>query len=119
MSLVQRYDLKVVKYFIVMASIYLVIGTTIGVYIASELAWPFLNDLGTDLPYFQFGRLRPLHTNIVIFAFGGSALAYLLSRTGVQDNDWQALKDFSANVERLEDRDAAPHKRAQRPGEPR
>ncbi|RUM76825.1 MAG: cytochrome-c oxidase, cbb3-type subunit I [Candidatus Thioglobus sp.] len=85
MSLVERYDLKVVKYFIVMASIYLVVGTSIGVYIASELAWPFLNDLGTDLPYFQFGRLRPLHTNSVIFAFGGSALMasafYIVQRT--------------------------------------
>ena len=85
MNLVERYDLKVVKYFIVMAAIYLVVGTSVGVYIASELAWPFLNDLGTDLPYFQFGRLRPLHTNAVIFAFGGSALMasafYIVQRT--------------------------------------
>jgi cytochrome c oxidase cbb3-type subunit 1 len=68
-----------------MASVYLVVGTLLGVYIASELAFPFLNDLGTDLPYFQFGRLRPLHTNTVIFAFGGSALMatafYIVQRT--------------------------------------
>ncbi len=85
MNLTERYDLDVVKWFVIMASVYLVIGTTVGVYIASELAWPFLNDLGTDLPYFQFGRLRPLHTNAVIFAFGGSALMaaafYIVQRT--------------------------------------
>ncbi len=85
MNLSEKYDLGVVKWFTIMASVYLVIGTLLGVYIASELAFPFLNDLGTDLPYFQFGRLRPLHTNTVIFAFGGSALMatafYIVQRT--------------------------------------
>ncbi|MCU7946400.1 MAG: cytochrome-c oxidase, cbb3-type subunit I, partial [Candidatus Thiodiazotropha sp. (ex Cardiolucina cf. quadrata)] len=38
---------------------------------AAELAWPFLN---FDIQYITFGRLRPLHTNAVIFAFGGCAL---------------------------------------------
>jgi cytochrome c oxidase cbb3-type subunit 1 len=85
MNLLKKYDMKVVQWFTVMSSIYLVMGTLLGLYIASELAWPFLNDLGTDLPYFQFGRLRPLHTNTVIFAFGGSALMatafYIVQRT--------------------------------------
>ena len=85
MNLTEKYDLGVVKWFTIMASVYLVVGTLLGVYIASELAFPFLNDLGTDLPYFQFGRLRPLHTNAVIFAFGGSALMatafYIVQRT--------------------------------------
>jgi cytochrome c oxidase cbb3-type subunit 1 len=85
MNLSEKYDLGVVKWFTIMASVYLVVGTLLGVYIASELAFPFLNDLGTDLPYFQFGRLRPLHTNAVIFAFGGSALMatafYIVQRT--------------------------------------
>ncbi len=85
MDLVQKYDLGVVKWFTIMASVYLVVGTLLGVYIAFELAFPFLNHLGTDLPYFQFGRLRPLHTNAVIFAFGGSALMatafYIVQRT--------------------------------------
>jgi cytochrome c oxidase cbb3-type subunit 1 len=85
MNLTQKYDLDVVKWFTIMSSIYLVVGTLLGVYIASELAYPYLNDLGTDLPYFQFGRLRPLHTNAVIFAFGGSALMatafYIVQRT--------------------------------------
>lgn len=85
MNLSEKYDLSVVKWFTIMSSVYLVVGTLIGVYIASELAFPYLNDLGTDLPYFQFGRLRPLHTNAVIFAFGGSALMatafYIVQRT--------------------------------------
>jgi cytochrome c oxidase cbb3-type subunit 1 len=85
MNLTQKYDLDVVKWFTIMSSVYLVVGTLLGVYIASELAYPYLNHLGTDLPYFQFGRLRPLHTNAVIFAFGGSALMatafYIVQRT--------------------------------------
>ncbi len=67
----QKYNFAVVRWFTVMAVVYLVVGALVGVYIASELAWPFLN---FDLPYITFGRLRPLHTNAVIFAFGGCAL---------------------------------------------
>ncbi|WP_428086885.1 cytochrome-c oxidase, cbb3-type subunit I [Candidatus Thioglobus sp.] len=85
MNLTAKYDLGVVKWFTIMSSIYLVVATLLGVYIASELAYPYLNDLGTDLPYFQFGRLRPLHTNAAIFAFGGSALMatafYIVQKT--------------------------------------
>ncbi len=67
----QKYHFGVVRWFSVAAVIYMVVGTFIGVYIASELAWPFLN---FDIPYITFGRLRPLHTNAVIFAFGGCVL---------------------------------------------
>ncbi|MCU7851352.1 MAG: cytochrome-c oxidase, cbb3-type subunit I [Candidatus Thiodiazotropha sp. (ex Monitilora ramsayi)] len=67
----QKYNFDVVRWFTVMATVYLVVGALVGVYIAAELAWPFLN---FDLPYISFGRLRPLHTNAVIFAFGGCAL---------------------------------------------
>jgi len=78
----RKYDLSIVRWFSVMAVVYLVVGTGIGVYIASELAWPFLN---FDIPYITFGRLRPLHTNAVIFAFGGSTLMatayYTVQRT--------------------------------------
>jgi cytochrome c oxidase cbb3-type subunit 1 len=70
-TLDQKYNFEVVKAFTVMAVIYLVVGTLVGVYVASELAWPVLN---LDLAELSFGRLRPLHTNAVIFAFGGSAL---------------------------------------------
>ncbi|WP_241504001.1 cytochrome-c oxidase, cbb3-type subunit I [Pelagibaculum spongiae] len=65
-----------------MAAVYLVVGAGVGVYIASELAWPFLN---FDIPELSFGRLRPLHTNAVIFGFGGSTLMatafYTVQRT--------------------------------------
>ena len=81
-SLEQKYNFEVVKWFTVMAIIYLVVGTFIGVFIASELAWPALN---MDIAEITFGRLRPLHTNAVIFAFGGCALMatafYTVQRT--------------------------------------
>lgn len=67
----QKYNLDVVRWFAVMAVVYLVVGASVGVYIASELAWPVLN---FDSPYLSFGRLRPVHTNAVIFAFGGCTL---------------------------------------------
>ncbi|MCP4284659.1 MAG: cytochrome-c oxidase, cbb3-type subunit I [Gammaproteobacteria bacterium] len=78
----QKYDYGVVRWFTVMAAVYLMVGALVGVYIASELAWPFLN---FDLEYISFGRLRPLHTNAVIFAYGGCALMatafYTVQRT--------------------------------------
>ena len=59
-----------------------VAGFLVGVYIALELAFPELN---LDLPWTTFGRLRPLHTSAVIFAFGGNALIatsfYVVQRT--------------------------------------
>lgn len=78
-----KYDMDVVRWFTIAAVIYLVVGTLLGVYIASELAWPVMN---FDIPYITFGRLRPLHTNSVIFAFGGCTLMatgyYIVQRTG-------------------------------------
>ncbi len=56
-------------------------GFLVGVVIAAQLAWPDLN----IEPYFNFNRLRPLHTSAVIFAFGGTALIatsfYVVQRT--------------------------------------
>ena len=58
-----------------------IVGMLVGVIIAAQLVWPELN-FG---PWFHYGRLRPLHTNAVIFAFGGSALFatsyYVVQRT--------------------------------------
>jgi cytochrome c oxidase cbb3-type subunit 1 len=57
-------------------------GFAVGTWIAFELAFPILN---LDLPWASFGRLRPLHTSAVIFAFGGNALLctsfYVVQRT--------------------------------------
>ncbi|WP_339488357.1 cytochrome-c oxidase, cbb3-type subunit I [Pseudomonas sp. EL_65y_Pfl2_R95] len=76
------YNYKVVRQFAVMTVIWGVIGMGLGVFIASQLVWPELN-LG--LEWTTFGRLRPLHTNAVIFAFGGCALMatslYVVQRT--------------------------------------
>lgn len=65
------YNYKVVRQFTVMTVVWGVIGMAVGVLIASQLAWPALN---FETPWLTFSRLRPLHTNLVIFAFGGSAL---------------------------------------------
>ena len=64
------YNDKVVRQFAVMTVIWGIVGMLVGVIIAAQLVWPELN-IG---PWLHFGRLRPLHTNAVIFAFGGSAL---------------------------------------------
>ena len=59
-----------------------IVGMLVGVIIAAQLLWPALN---FDLPWLTYSRLRPLHTNAVIFAFGGSALFatsyYIVQRT--------------------------------------
>jgi cytochrome c oxidase cbb3-type subunit 1 len=77
-----NYNYKVVKYFAIMAVVWGVVGMSIGVLIASQLVWPELN---FDTRYLTFSRLRPLHTNSVIFAFGGCALFatsyYVVQRT--------------------------------------
>lgn len=77
-----HYNDTVVRQFSIMAVIWGVVGMLVGVVIAAQLVWPELN-LG--LPWTSFGRLRPLHTNAVIFAFGGSTLFatsyYVVQRT--------------------------------------
>ncbi len=65
------YNYKVVRQFTVMTVVWGIVGMLVGVLIAAQLVWPILN---FDLPWLHFGRLRPLHTNAVIFAFGGCAL---------------------------------------------
>ena len=77
------YDFDIVRKFAIMTVVWGIFGMAMGVFIASELVWPGLNDLFQ--PYTHFGRLRPLHTNAVIFAFGGCALFatsyYVVQRT--------------------------------------
>ena len=76
------YNYKVVRQFAVMTVVWGIVGMAMGVFIASQLVWPELN---FGLPWTTFGRLRPLHTNAVIFAFGGCALFatsyYVVQRT--------------------------------------
>ena len=66
----QAYNYKVVRQFVVMTVVWGIVGMAMGVWIASQLVWPELN---LDLPWTTFGRLRPLHTSLVIFGFAGSA----------------------------------------------
>ena len=77
-----NYNYTVVKQFSVMTVIWGIVGMLVGVIIAAQLAWPELN---MGVPWLSYGRLRPLHTNAVIFAFGGSALFatsyYVVQRT--------------------------------------
>lgn len=77
------YNYDIVRKFAVMTVVWGVVGMSVGVLIASQLAWPQLNDIMQ--PFTHFGRLRPLHTNAVIFAFGGCALFatsyYVVQRT--------------------------------------
>ena len=66
-----EYNMKVVRQFTVMTIIWGIVGMALGVLIAAQLVWPELN---FNTPWLTYSRLRPLHTNAVIFAFGTSAL---------------------------------------------
>jgi len=82
MSNREIYDDKVVRQFAVITVIWGIVGMLVGVIIAAQLLFPVLN---FDIPWLTFSRLRPLHTNAVIFAFGGSGLIgtsyYVVQRT--------------------------------------
>ncbi|SMF04144.1 cytochrome c oxidase cbb3-type subunit 1 [Alteromonadaceae bacterium Bs31] len=77
------YNYKVVRQFAIMTIVWGIVGMAVGVLLAAQLMWPELNDIFQ--PFSHFGRLRPLHTNAVIFAFGGCALFassyYIVQRT--------------------------------------
>jgi len=76
------YNDGVVRQFAVMTVIWGAVGMLVGVLLAAQLIWPELN---FETPWLTFSRLRPLHTNAVVFAFGGCALFatsyYVVQRT--------------------------------------
>jgi cytochrome c oxidase cbb3-type subunit I len=76
-----RYDDDVIRWGVIATMFWGIAGLLAGVYIAAQLAFPWLN----FEPYLNFGRVRPLHTSAVIFAFGGNALLatsfYVVQRT--------------------------------------
>ncbi len=76
------YNYRVVRQFAIMTVVWGIVGMGVGVLIAAQLVWPALN---FDIPWLTYGRIRPLHTNAVIFAFGGCALFatsyYVVQRT--------------------------------------
>ncbi len=94
----EQYNYDIIRKFTIMTMVWGAVGMLVGVYIASELAFPFLN---FDIPYITFGRLRPVHTGAVIFGFGGSALFatsyYIVQRTcqaRLFGGDWLANFTF-------------------------
>ncbi|EAP90198.1 MAG: cytochrome-c oxidase, cbb3-type subunit I [Oceanicaulis sp.] len=79
-----QYNETIVKYGVIASMFWAIAGLLVGVIIACQLAWPAL--LSWDaLPQLNFGRLRPVHTSAVIFAFGGNVLIatsfYVVQRT--------------------------------------
>ena len=78
-----QYNTLVVKYFVLASLVWAIAGMIIGVILAAQLYWPILN---FDSQYFQFGRLRPLHTSGVIYGFVVNILMgtslYIAQRTG-------------------------------------
>ena len=76
------FNYTVVRQFAIMTVVWGIVGMLVGVVIAAQLLFPQLN---LDIPWLTYGRLRPLHTNAVIFAFGGCALFaasyYVVQRT--------------------------------------
>jgi len=78
----EQYNYDIVRKFTIMSVIWAVVGMSAGLWAALQLAYPALN---LDIPYVTFGRLRPVHTTLVIFGFGGSALFatsyYIVQRT--------------------------------------
>ncbi len=66
-----EYDNRIVRDFIIASCVFAIVGMLVGVVVAFQLVYPALN---FDLPYTSFGRIRPLHTNAVIFAFVGNAI---------------------------------------------
>ena len=76
-----KYDDDVIRWGVIATMFWGMAGLLVGVFIASQLAFPQLN----FEPYLNFGRVRPLHTSAVIFAFGGNALIatsfYVVQRT--------------------------------------
>ncbi len=65
------YDNRIVKYFTYATIFWGIVGMVVGLLIATQLAFPFFN---FDLSFTTYGRLRPIHTNAVIFAFVGNAI---------------------------------------------
>ena len=93
------YNYKVVRQFAIMTVVWGIVGMLVGVIAAAQLVWPELN----VHEFLHFGRLRPLHTNAVIFAFGGCALFatsyYVVQRTGHTPADSWMVGDHHTDLE--------------------
>ena len=92
----EQYNYEVIRKFAVMALVWGLLGMSAGLYAALELAYPLLN---MGIAEISFGRLRPVHTTLVIFGFGGSALFatsyYVVQRTSQARLYSDALATFT------------------------
>ena len=86
------YNETVIKYFTIASIFWGVAGMTVGLLLAAQLAWPMLN----FEPWLNFGRLRPLHTSAVIFAFGGNMVGQVLRRRVALADNVLTLTTLSA-----------------------
>ena len=66
-----NYDNKIVRNFGIATIFWGIVGMSVGLLVAVQLVWPFMN---FNTPFTTFGRIRPLHTNAVIFAFVGNGI---------------------------------------------
>ena len=66
-----KYDNRIVRAFAIATVVWAVVGMSAGVLVATQLFWPAAD---FDFQFTTFGRLRPLHTNAVIFAFVGNGM---------------------------------------------
>ena len=89
-----RYDDEPIRWGVIATMFWGMVGFLVGVFIALQLAFPDLN----FEPYLNFGRVRPLHTSAVVFAFGGNALIatsfYVVQRTCRTQLAFPALARF-------------------------
>ncbi len=83
-AVIEEYQDGVVRAGVIATAFWGMAGFLVGTLIAFQLAFPSLN-FDWAQPYANFGRLRPLHTSAVVFAFGGNALIatsfYIVQRT--------------------------------------
>ena len=71
------YSDRVVRQFALMTILWGIVGMSVGALLAAQLIWPALN---FDIAWLSYGRLRPLHTNAVIFAVGAAFHSHPCSR---------------------------------------
>uniref|UniRef100_UPI0039B992CF cbb3-type cytochrome c oxidase subunit I n=1 Tax=Candidatus Skiveiella danica TaxID=3386177 RepID=UPI0039B992CF len=83
-----RYDNRVVRAFCLATAFWGLIGTSVGLLAACQLFWPGLN---LELPFTTFGRIRPLHTNAVVFAFVGNARMFSDTLSWLNFWGWNAI----------------------------
>jgi cytochrome c oxidase cbb3-type subunit 1 len=80
----REYNESIVRYGVIASMFWAIVGMLVGVIIAAQLAWPTVFQFEA-FPQINFGRLRPVHTSGVIFAFGGNVLIatsfYVVQRT--------------------------------------